>query len=77
MSNVVLSPEVLEEVLPHADLQELISAAYLHPGVAVSIPEEVVQGSYADVSAKALMEILEIRKHERSVSTQTLAFSFA
>lgn len=64
---VSLSPELRQSVID----------AYSRVGVGIAISTEAVHNSCSELSEKTTEEILEIRRRERSVSSETLAFSFA
>lgn len=55
----------------------VVVSAYTQKGKSVQIPSDVVRESCGDLSAKTSVEILAIRRHERAVSSKTLAFCFA
>lgn len=55
----------------------VVESAYTQKGKSVQIPSDVVRDSCGDLSAKTSDEILAIRRHERAVSSKTLAFCFA
>ena len=59
------------------ELFQLISDAYVKQGTAVEIPSAALQGSCFDLSSETSEEINTIRRRERTVSTETLSFSFA
>jgi len=75
--SVIFSLQEHEAIAVSAELSELVSNAYRHQGTVVQIPAEVVKKSYSDLSSKTTDEINAIRRRERTVSTQTLSFSFA
>ena len=58
-------------------MRRVVSAAYAKKGESVQIPSDVVKDSCGDLSAQTADEILAIRRHERSISSKTLAFSFS
>lgn len=60
-----------------AELRRLINQAYELHGQGVDIPVTAVGNACADLSSKTTEEILEIRRQERSISSQTLALRFA
>lgn len=59
------------------ELLEVVSNAYAHQGTVVEIPSTVIENSRFDLSSETTDEIMAIRRRERTVSTQTLSFSFA
>lgn len=75
--NVIFSIKGHEAVVVSQELRDLVSDAYAHQGKGVAIPAEIVKESCADLSSKTTDEILAIRRRERTVSSQTLSFSFA
>lgn len=76
MSQVVsLETDVLATV--PADLRALVESAFEHKGKQVQLPAESVKQSCEVLSLATTAEILKIRRAERSVSSGTLAFSFA
>lgn len=75
--SVILSLQGHGAVTVSKELLALVSSAYARQGQVVEVPADVVRESCAELSSKATEEILAIRRHERAVSAQTLAFSFA
>lgn len=75
--STVLSIKVREVTSMSEELQELLANAYNQQGHLVEIPEAMVEGVHAGLSLEVADEILAIRRRERAVSAQTLAFSFA
>lgn len=58
-------------------MRAVVSSAYAQKGKSVQIPSDVVRDSCDDLVVKTTNEILAIRRHERAVSSKTLAFSFS
>lgn len=59
------------------ELRQLVIDACSQHGVGVQVPSDVVQKACSDLSSRTTVEILEIRRLERSVRPDTLALSFA
>lgn len=55
----------------------VVTTAYAQKGTSVPIPPDVVRDTCVDLSVKTSDDILAIRRHERAVSSKTLAFSFS
>lgn len=75
--SIALSIQEFEAVAASKELRDLVSSAYAQQGKVVVIPAEIVKNSCADLSTKTASEIQSIRRRERTVSSQTLSFSFA
>ena len=75
--SIIVSLQVPEVVVVSDELRRLVLDAYAKRGVGVKLPAEAVKRSCAELSSQTTEEILKIRRHERTVSSQTLAFSFA
>lgn len=58
-------------------MRAVVSSAYAQKGKSVQIPSDVARDSCDDLVVKTTKEILAIRRHERAVSSKTLAFSFS
>ncbi len=58
-------------------MRHVVTSAYEQKGTSVPIPPDVVRNTCVDLSAKTSDDILAIRRHERAVSSKTLAFSFS
>ena len=59
------------------ELRELLRKAYEMHGKTVEIPAKAVGNSCSDLSSRTTDEILEIRRQERTISSQTLGLRFA
>ncbi len=75
--NVIFSIKGHEAGAVSKELRDLVSNAYAQQGKGVAIPAEIVKDSCADLSLKTTDEILAIRRRERTVSSETLSYSFA
>lgn len=74
--SIIFSIQRHEATAP-LELRQLVSSAYAKKGTAVHIPQEALKNTCSDLPSKTTDEILAIRRRERAVSSQTLAFSFA
>lgn len=59
------------------ELLSRVESAFHQRGVKVDVPLEAVKCSSGSLSSDTTEEILRIRRAERSISSETLAFSFA
>ena len=75
--SIILSIQGYEAAAVSEELRELVSNAYTHQGTVIAIPEEILRESCFDALSTTSDEINAIRRRERTVSTQTLSFSFA
>jgi hypothetical protein len=73
----ILSSKSCVAVPVSPELRQLVIDAYRQHGVSVRVSSEAVRASCSGLSSKTTEEILEIRRHERAVSSETLAVSFA
>jgi len=72
-----LSTQSSNAVSVSPELRQLVIDAYTQHGVGVQVPSDVVQKACSNLSSRTTVEILEIRRLERSVHPDTLALSFA
>ena len=75
--SVIFSFEDQDFAVVSDAMRLVVSSAYAQKGTSVQIPSDVVRDSCRDLSAKTADQILAIRRQERTVSSKTLAFSFA
>lgn len=76
MTNI-FSPRGDKSVAVSNELTQLVTQAFEKHGRTVEIPAAVAKNACGDLSSKTTEEILEIRKRERTVSSQTLGLRFA